>query len=307
MRIIVAITFLLCAAICGTTVIAIRSSSTHANTNGAIPVNSPTKEPATGRTPIEMGVVTDDLANFEKATHIYPSIEVLYIQWGKPFPSTKIRTDRGLGVTAMLVLEPSHVKFSEISAGRYDSYISSWARADRKLGLPVILSFAPEANGSWYTWGAKHISSVLYRKVWHHFHDRFISDGARDVTWLWQVNTVWPGSEALALLWPGAAYVNEVGIDGQLRIAKDSYASVFGRTIREIRSITKDPVLISEVAVSKNVKRPVQITDLFKGGRKDHLSAIIFFDVHPRWQIDTNPAALAAFRESLKADRQSTR
>jgi beta-mannanase len=106
----------------------------------------------------------------------------------------------GLGVTTMIVLEPSHVSAAGIVAGRDSAYVASWAEADRELGFPVILSFAPEANGSWYTWGAGHVSPSFYREMWGRIHDELTSDGARKITWLWQVNSVWPGSEALTLL-----------------------------------------------------------------------------------------------------------
>ena len=305
MRTIAALIFLLCAIICATTVIAIRSFSSHPRMKESISISSSRKRPAVDRTPIRVGVVTYNLSIFENTARVYPSLEVKYIEWGKPFPSAEIRADRGLGVTTVVVLEPSHVSLTGIAAGRYDSYISSWARADRKLGLPVILSFAPEANGSWYRWGAKHISPALYRRIWRHLHERLDNGGARKLTWLWQVNSVWPGSEALSLLWPGDKYVDEIGIDGQLRTARDSYVSVFDKTVTEVRSITRDPILISEVAVSRNAKRPAQITGLFEGAREDHLSGIIFFDVNPQWQIDADPSALTAFRASVRPEQQT--
>jgi mannan endo-1,4-beta-mannosidase len=124
--------------------------------------------------------------------------------------------------------------------------------------------------------------------------------GARHVTWLWQVNSVWPTSEPLSLLWPGNSYVNEVGIDGQLNKSAASFTSVFSQTVAQVRAITGRPVMISEAAVSQGPQRPAQITGLFSGARRDGLYALILFDVHPRWQIDSDPAALDGFRKAAK-------
>jgi hypothetical protein len=248
-----------------------------------------------------LGVVAYNLGQFDEATGVYPSISVHFIRWGASFPSAIVQQDHGLGITAMIVLEPSHVSLPGIAAGRDNAYLASWASADRELGLPVILSFAPEANGSWYPWGAGHISAGLYRAMWRHVHNEMLARGARHITWLWQVNSVWPGSEALKALWPGGAYVNEVGIDGQLNAPGDTFTSVFRQTISKVHSITTDPVMISEVAVARSKSRPGQITGLFAGAHRDGLAAVIFFDAHSRWQIDTDPAAVTAFRAAARA------
>jgi hypothetical protein len=300
------ITLVLCAAISAITVILLRNAGAHVGGSGTAAGTgsaAATAAPRSVRTPLEIGVVTYDLTNFEKTSRVFPSIDVKYVQWGSPFPSTDVLQDHGLGLTTMIVLEPSHISAAGIVAGRDNAYLASWADADRKLGLPIILSFAPEANGSWYAWGAGHIKPDLFREMWRRVHDEVISDGGRNITWLWQINSVWPGSEPLTLLWPGGAYVNEVGIDGQLHTAKDSFDSVFGTSIAEVRSITSEPVMISEVAVSQNPARPTQITGLFRGAREDHLAALVLFDVHAEWQIDTYPSALAAFRAAAEADR----
>jgi hypothetical protein len=250
--------------------------------------------------PLKVGVVANSLLQFEEAAGVYPSIDVKYVQWGSPFPSAEVLEDHGLGVTTMIVLEPNNVSLAGLVNGNDNAYLTSWARADRKLGLPVILSFAPEANGSWYPWGARHITPDLYRETWRHVHDELTATGARHVTWLWQVCSAWPTSEPLSLLWPGNSYVDEVGIDGQLNEPAASFTSTFSQTVAQVQAITEKPVMISEVAIGRNPQRPAQITGLFSGARRDGLYALILFDVHSKWQINSDPAALDAFRKAAK-------
>jgi hypothetical protein len=252
---------------------------------------------------MNVGVVSYNLPQFEKAAGIYPSITVKYIQWGSPFPAAEVRDNHGLGITMILVLEPSNTSLVGVADGADDAYLRSWGRADRELGLPVILSFAPEANGSWYQWGAGHITPKLYQEMWRRVHGELTVAGARQITWLWQVSAAWATSEPLSLLWPGNRYVTEAGIDGQLGNSAATFSSVFSQTVTQIRDITRKPIMLSEVAVNKSPARSAQITSLFSGARGDDLSALVLFDVHPRWQFDDDPAALEAFRKGAEAAR----
>ncbi len=252
-----------------------------------------------------LGVVSYNLPQFEKQTGIYPSVTAKYIQWGSPFPAKTIMQDRGLGVTTLIVLEPRRVSPQDIADGQDDSFLAEWAAADRRLDLPITLSFAPEANGSWYPWGAGHIAAATYRAMWRHVHDVLLRDGAQKITWIWQINVIWPRSEPISWLWPGSSYVDEVGIDGHLGYAKDSFKSAFSPTIARARAVARKPVLISEVSVAREANRPRQIKGLFAGACADHLTGLVWFDVkhsgRVNFQLEGDPAALAAFRTA--ADR----
>lgn len=252
-----------------------------------------------------VGVVSYNLPQFEKQTNIYPSMTVKYLPWGSPFPAKTIMQDHGLGVRTLIVLEPRPASPQDIADGQDDSFLADWAAADRRLGLPITLSFAPEANGSWYPWGAGHITAATYRTMWRHVHDVLLRDGARKITWMWQINVIWSGSEPISWLWPGSSYVDEIGIDGHLGHARDSFRSAFSRTVAKARAVTRKPVLISEVSVARGANRPRQIKGLFAGACADRLTGLVWFDVKhsggANFQLEGDPAALAAFRAA--ADR----
>jgi hypothetical protein len=293
------ITVILCAIAAAAAVVLLRGIGGRAPVGGAAaPAVIPA--PARARAPFRIGVVADDLAAFAQASGAYPSIDVKYLQWGSPFPSAAVLKDHGLGVTLMIVLEPGGTSLPGIAAGRDSAYLGSWTAADRKLGLPVMLSFAPEANGDWYPWGARHIAPSLYRAMWRTVHREITAGGGARITWVWQVNTGWPGSEPLSVLWPGNGLVDEVGIDSQMTRPADTFTAVFGATLSQVRAVTRKPVMISEVSVAAGPSRAAQITSLFRGAARQKLAAVILFDIYPRWKIDNDPAALAAFRAAVR-------
>ena len=136
--------------------------------------------------------------------------------------------------------------------------------------------------------------------------DVFRAQGARNVTWLWTVNTVTEPSAPLRDWWPGAGYVDQVGIDGYVFRADATYRSVFGATIAQVRGLTSDPILLAETAVGQ-VAGAGKIADLFAGVRADHLAGLVWFDqaqddglYHQDWRLEDSPARLAAFRYASK-------
>src|SRR5262249_50913549 len=136
-----------------------------------------------------------------------------------------------------------------ITAGDYDGYLRSYARAVRAFGHPVILSFGHEMNGTWYSWGQGHASPAQFVAAWRHVVSIFRAEGASNATWLWTVNSKNVTSGPLAPWWPGSGWVNWIGIDGYYYRPDDTFSSVFGQTLAEIRTFTRDPALISESAV----------------------------------------------------------
>lgn len=249
---------------------------------------------------VRLGIINYDLPLFVRQTRIHPALTATYISWGAPFPAAKVRADRRIGATTVVVLEPRGVSPRSIAAGRDNAYLASWAAAERKLGLPVILSFAPEANGYWDPWGKGHISAALYKNIYRKVHNVLLRGGARHITWLWQVDRISRQTERLSLLWPGRAYVNDVGIDGQLATSRSTFYTVFGSTLAQIRRLTRAPVMLSELAVAKGRARARQITRLFSAAHKEHLTALNFFDVKT-WNFDHDRAALKALRMAARA------
>ena len=116
--------------------------------------------------------------------------------------------------TPFIQLMPGSVPMRAVASGTEDTQLRADAAQVKNLGHQVMLSFAPEANGTWYAWGWSHTPPAEWVAAWRHAVTVFRQAGALNVTWVWTVNVAFPDSGPVADYWPGAAYVGEVGIDG---------------------------------------------------------------------------------------------
>ena len=104
----------------------------------------------------------------------------------------------------------------------------------------------------------------MFVAAWRHVVTLFRAAGAGNVTWLWAVNVTDQTTEIPnpAPWWPGGSYVNWVGIDGYYDSPLAGFAQVFGPTIVDVRSLTKDPIFISEKGVKPAAGQQAKIVDL---------------------------------------------
>jgi mannan endo-1,4-beta-mannosidase len=248
------------------------------------------------------------LSEFASVTGVTPQIALYYSAWNSGFNTAFAQTARSHGAYVFAQIQPNGVTLASIAAGGSDDYLRQYARTVRAFGHPVILSFAHEMNGNWYTWGAGHTSPSDFVAAWRHVVQIFRDEGASNVTWVWTVNSTNIGPhDPLSQWWPGSSWVNWVGIDGYYYFSSDSFDSVFGQTIAQIRTFTNAPVMISETAVGGTSDRESQIAALFSGIRADHIVGAVWFDkaqhngvYHQDWRLEDDSAALAAFRAAVR-------
>jgi mannan endo-1,4-beta-mannosidase len=136
----------------------------------------------------------------------------------------------------------------------------------------------------------------------------FRGQGADNVTWLWTLQADEPGTGPITSWWPGNQYVTWVGIDGYYYRPSDTFASVFGKTITQVRILTGKPVLLSETAAGPESHQAAKIGDLFDGMRHYGTLGLVWFDIaqddgtyHQDWHIEDSPAAEAAFRRGASS------
>ncbi len=215
---------------------------------------------------------------------------------------------------------PSQPDFAlaRIIAGEHDAYITSWATAARDWGHPFFLRFAHEMNGSWYPWSEARNGNAAgeYVAAWRHVHDIFRAVGATNVTWVWSPNVTYPGSIALAGLYPGDAYVDWVAMDGYnwgTNPAKPdswkSFGQVFGPTYDELGTLAPGkPVMLAEFGSSEHggskaewiADALAQIPTAFP-----RIRAAVWFNWDADgmdWRIESSSAARSAFAGGLAAD-----
>ena len=237
-----------------------------------------------------------------------------YSGWTNPFQIKFANQAHAHSAIPFVQIEPIGISMAAIAAGKYDAYLRSYAAAVRTYGYHIILSFAPEAIGRWYSWGWTHAAPSAWKAAWRHVVTVFRRAGAANVTWLWTIDRIGGRQAPLSDYWPGARYVNWIGIDGYYERPADTFTSVFGSTLRAIRKLTSDPVLLSETAVGPAAGQSAKIPQLFAGVRRYHLMGLVWFDkaqhhgiYHQDWRLDGNPAGLAAFRRGTAGMKSGAR
>jgi hypothetical protein len=258
----------------------------------------------------KQGAITSyaPVMSFARAMRLQPRIVLYYSGWNDPF-QVRLAAQTAIHHAILFVqMMPKGLAMSSVASGKYDRYLGSYARSVRDYGRPVILSFAPEANGWWYNWAFGHTNPAQWIAAWRHVVTLFERQGATNVTWLWTINRGGGPTGPVKDWWPGERYVNWVGIDGYYFQKGDNFDGLYGPTIRAVRRLTSDPVFLSEVGIGQVTGQAAGIPNLFAGIRKYHLLGLVWFDVtqhagiyHQDWRLEGHPKAIAAFREGVQA------
>ena len=248
------------------------------------------------------------VAHFARATGRRPNLVGYYSGWGEHFATSFARTARRHGAVTVVQIDPTYASIPGIAEGRYDSYLRAYARSVSDFGHPVIVGFGHEMNASWYSWGYRHVPPSTFVAAWRHIVRLFRGQGAGNVTWLWTINQDLSSTGPVASWWPGSQYVTWVGIDGYYYRPSSTFASVFGKTIAQVRGFTAKPLLLSETGVGPLAGQSMKIQSLFAGIRQYQTLGLVWFDIaqhqgiyHQDWRIEDSPEAVTAFRRGASS------
>jgi mannan endo-1,4-beta-mannosidase len=247
------------------------------------------------------------VASFGQVAGRKPNLLGYYSGWAQPFDLPFAQTLRKHGVIPFVQIDPTAASITAIANGTYDEYLRSYAERVRAFGHAVVIGFGHEMNAPWYSWGYRHTPAPAFIAAWRHIVTLFRGQGADNVTWLWTIQADQPGTGPVASWWPGAGYVTWVGIDGYYYRRTDTFATVFGTTITQVRSLTGKPVLLAETAVGPEAGPFIKIQDLFHGMAKYNTLGLVWFDksqhdglYHQDWRIEDNVQAEISFRLGVR-------
>jgi len=247
------------------------------------------------------------VASFATMAGRQPNLVGYYSGWAQPFDISFAQTIHEHGVIPFVQIDPTDASLSALARGTYDDYLRSYADSVRNYRHAVVIGFGHEMNASWYAWGYRHVPAATFVAAWRHLVTLFRDQGAGNVTWLWTVEADQPGTGPVASWWPGAQYVTWVGIDGYYYHGSDTFASVFGKTIDQVRAYTGKPVLLSETAVTPASDQFALIQDLFRGMAAYKTLGLVWFDKtqhgaidHQDWRIEDSLQAQVSFRLGVR-------
>jgi mannan endo-1,4-beta-mannosidase len=247
-------------------------------------------------------------ARFAAATGARPDLVSTYAGWYEPFDQKQAQAATAYGALPLVFLDSGKVPVSQIADGP-DTWLKGYAKQVAAWGKPVAFSFDSDFNGPWWPWSFNHESAAAFTAAWRRVVTVFRQAGAGNVTWVWTVAASSPATTALGPWWPGASYVNWVGLNAYYTQAGSTFSTVFSPTMKQLAKLTGDPVLITETGALPAAGRPRAIADLFRGVEADpSVLGFIWFDYDKpsahgpdhNWLIDNDPAALAAFRAAVK-------
>ncbi|HEX2392738.1 MAG TPA: glycosyl hydrolase [Solirubrobacterales bacterium] len=243
------------------------------------------------------------------------------------FPTTPLENVRQHGSIPVLSwssqsipssLNEPDFQLSDVIAGRYDSYIRSFASAAKAWGHPFFLRFDWEMNGTWFPWseGVNGNNSGEFVTAWRHVHDVFSSVGASNVTWVWCPNVDWNNSlSKLASMYPGDAYVDWTGLDGYHWGTNPvrpggwkSFDQVYRATYRHLVETVAPakPLMIGEVASSEyGGSKASWVREMLTKVPAEYtrIRALLWFDKYDDgmdWPIETSSTASGAFAEAIQ-------
>ena len=252
-----------------------------------------------------------NLTRFVRATGVHPQIVAQYLPFGVAYNAAMACQIARAGGELLVQWDPTRVSLEQIANGGWDRYITRFARDVRAAQVPIVLSFGHEMNGYWYSWGNTHVTPREFKAAWRHLHRLFATTGARNVTWCWDVNVWLPALTgkpnynitSARPWWPGARYVDWIGLDAYYQAPSDTFGSLFKYSLGALRRIAHKPVLIAETAAAAGPLQARQIRSLFSGLRRTKVIGAIWFDRNGRetWQLEGQPSAIAAFQAGARS------
>lgn len=188
-------------------------------------------------------------------------VATYYVQWGGGFPANLASLAWANGqVIPFVEMEPwystaegDYPAFTDIAAGKYDTYLQSMAQSVVAYGHPCYFTYAHEQNGSWYPWGngaPQKVTPAQWIASWQHVVTvmNAVPGAASLITWVWAPNNADVGS--VVPYWPGQQYVGLAAFDGYLKNAGQTYANFLEQTVTQIRTLTSGPVWLAETGIT---------------------------------------------------------
>lgn len=282
------------------------------------------------------------LDTVEREVRLPPKIVVFFLQWPSTpqptgFPGESLDAIWARGVVPCLTWEPMYyqdgreiaVSHGRILNGEYDVFLTSFAKAAKQWGKPLIIRFAHEMNLERYHWGTEREaygpqSPEIYKRLFRYVVSVFRKAGASNVLWAFC-----PNSESLpnvsfdpqaswnevAHYYPGDDVVDVLGADGynwgttQTKEQNGwdshwrSFDQLFSSVVAQLRALSPTkPFLIFETAtVSEGGDKELWIADAVRKAAEWNLQGLLWFHVRKEQDWRFHHGIGDAYPESLRS------
>jgi mannan endo-1,4-beta-mannosidase len=219
---------------------------------------------------------------------------------------------------------PNQPEFSwkQIASGRYDSYITQFAKDAAAYRYPFILRVLHEMDGTWYPLGYNvngNTNLADFVAAYKHIVDLFRAAGATNVQFVWNPTVIASATLAqvgdkLRQAYPGDNYVDWVALDGYNSSVNDwqSLQNIFEPSYQFITSITSRPMILFEVGSINNPQDPAARADWIKQGflttipnQFPNVKVVVYFNSKDGsgrdFSLDASPDALNAWKQVVSS------
>lgn len=213
----------------------------------------------------------------------------------------------------MIAWEAWGVPFRDITGGARDDFLVDFFDDARAARSTVTLRLFHEMNGNWYPWSTASTDRLVesterWVAAWRHVVSVARARGANNVRFMFCPNMNDVGGVPVEAYWPGAEWVDVVGLDGYnwgwrpdgtpQTSAEDVIAPMYDR----VTALHPEAaVMVGEIASAAHPDKAQWYSDLFRSTRFPALTQVAFF--HERkernWRLDSDPATLATVRTNL--------
>lgn len=263
-------------------------------------------------------VSTGTLASFSLLAGARPSLVMWYETWNDPLVElSEMEPTARIGAAPMISWDPTlngtGVPFSQIAAGRYDSYLKSAAREAIAWKGRIYIRFAHEMNLAGSPFGPGHPGNTpaTFVAAWRHVVSIFRDEGARNVAWVWSPNNYCERQCPFTAFYPGDAWVDWVALDGYNYASIDndpwmSFAQIFGASYRILTHLTSKPMMIGETASTEDGGSKAQwITQMGHSLATQfrRVRVVVWFQrvKETDWRINSSASSLRAFRALVRS------
>jgi beta-mannanase len=252
-----------------------------------------------------------------------PSIVMSYKDFNQALSIAELDSVQARGATSLITWEPwawggglSQPAYSSarVTDGTYDAYLTQWGQALAAWGQPVMLRYGHEMNGNWYPWadGVNGNAPDDFVAAWRHVYDVVTAAGATNVSWVWSPNIPYTGSTPLAGLYPGAAYVDVVALDGYNWGSSAGWstwqapAALFDTGLAQLRALAPGKqIIIAETSSSEAGGSKAKWNTAFVAylAKQPDVTGFVWFHYlkETDWRINSSTTSTSALTKALAA------
>jgi Glycosyl hydrolase family 26 len=247
----------------------------------------------------------DAVLNMESEIGARLTIDHVYLHFNDKWPLHRQVWDKKAGRIPLIAWEPEEpvVAWNQIAGGKVDGYINGRAKAARKFGSTIFLTFHHEPEDDTATYGTPH----QFRLAWRHIVKRFRAVGATNVKFVFILTAETYRLGQASEWYPGSHFVDFVGADGYNWYGTDptkawrSADAIFAPFYSWSLSVGK-PAMITETGTLEDPADPLRKAHWFDDVATwlpsvPNIRAFVYFSsdrMYP-WWADSSEAALTSF------------